>query len=135
MSNNFKPSLNKGVIRKDISTNDHQYTGVFNIDDEIFDVTMRVNDEDDTRTIFGYSNDTIEKGVIFINNNTGKYAADFTGRLELNSEIVSSKSPDYTGYMTMVSGNGDIEYALVGWVKTGKRSKFLSLSIDLIEDF
>jgi hypothetical protein len=125
----FTPSNNKGIIRKDITDNPYNHTGVFNIDNEIFNVIM--DGDGDNKSIRCYLKENCDDTFFSLDENN----YDLQGHLELNKDVVSDRSPDYVGVLKSKSGNGNLEYALAGWIKNGKKSKFLSLSIDLIEDF
>jgi len=50
---------------------------------------------------------------------------DGYGQLFKNGHKSSSDSPDYTGAVKV----GGVEYQLAGWIKEGKKGKFMSLSI------
>jgi hypothetical protein len=49
---------------------------------------------------------------------------DGSGALFPNDKQGNEKRPDYRGDVTM----GGVQYELAGWVREGKRGKFLSLS-------
>lgn len=55
---------------------------------------------------------------------------DGSGNLFRNDKGDNPKRPDYKGDITL----GGVQYELSGWLKDGKRGKFLSLSGKVKED-
>jgi hypothetical protein len=55
---------------------------------------------------------------------------DMSGILFRETDKKSEKSPDYTGKLTL----GGEEYRLAGWIREGKKGKFLSLKVSTYDD-
>lgn len=119
----FKLSENRGIIRKDFTSSSFTHCGAINIEGSEYNVFADANSEDNSMVIY-----LIEPSESMLDHQIRENQS--VGKIQVNTDILNKRSPDFTGNFNI----GYRHYALVGWSKLGRRSKFLSVTINSMED-